>query len=88
MDLASPSGGTVRVSQGLYETLRRSTTGGISVPHVIERIVRGNGVEGDRILLELVAVLADLLRTGAAYLETVDPSLAPERVMAERLATV
>lgn len=77
--LAAPAGGTVKVITALYEVLRRSTTGSVPVPVVIDRVApKWGGPEP--IIAEVIGSLRALLASGAvALVQTVpgDPFVPP-----------
>lgn len=70
--LATPSGSTVRVSTALYEVLRRSTTGTVPIPTVIDRVAPKWG-DPWLIIREIIDSLRALISSGAVVLvETIE----------------
>lgn len=67
VDLATPAGGTVTVTTALYEVLRRSITGTVPLPTVIDRVAPKWGGSGP-VIAELVSVLKPLMASGAVAL--------------------
>lgn len=67
--LTQPDGGTSRVTTTLYEVLRRSVTGAVGLPTVIDRVVRKDTGRADVVIAEIVTQLRTLLAGGAVVLE-------------------
>lgn len=67
VELVAPAGGTTRVSTALYEVLRRSTTGTVPMPTVIDRVAPKWGGT-DPIIAEVITRLRALLASGAVVL--------------------
>lgn len=66
--LTQPDGGTSRVSATLYEVLRRSITGAVDLPTVIDRVVRKDAGRADVVIAEIVTHLRGLLDGGSVVL--------------------